>query len=215
VTRSKEFKSPIPISGLKIDNEIITCLKQPLKKDSIRFILCRHGETDHNEERKDHEPIDLEKLTTRGIAEANLVGKVIRKSGIQVDTIYSLDLRRCRQTAETIRSNITSKYNPINLEIMGIDKCDHSANYLGNIDIPDKGKVFIIVLRGACLNNMRNYLHIGIPFGDIPVYPITQNNACICVVDAKKSSAIINRNNSINNYCPWLIHTWNNTTHLE
>ena len=67
--------------------------------------IVRHGQTEANITRIIQGQLIDGPLNERGVAQAEAVGKRFQK--IHVDAVYSSPLRRARQTAAAIRSNIT------------------------------------------------------------------------------------------------------------
>jgi len=66
---------------------------------SVEIWLVRHGRTEWNEEGRVQGQLDS-KLMPRGIKQAQAFGKLLAKSGIEFDRIYSSDLGRALESAK-------------------------------------------------------------------------------------------------------------------
>ncbi len=65
----------------------------------MKLLLVRHGESEHNARINDNED---SLLTKRGERQAEYLGKSLKKQKIDINYIYSSNLKRSKQTAEII-----------------------------------------------------------------------------------------------------------------
>ena len=70
-----------------------------------RVIIVRHGQSTYNTEKRIQGRTDASSITEKGRNEASLVGKAL--SNIQFNAIYSSPLRRAKETADIIQSELT------------------------------------------------------------------------------------------------------------
>ncbi|RME62810.1 MAG: alpha-ribazole phosphatase, partial [Nitrospirae bacterium] len=70
--------------------------------DKTTLYLIRHGKTEGSDDRKYKGHIDVP-LSEEGLKQARQLGQFFKSAGIQVSGIYSSDLTRALETAETIK----------------------------------------------------------------------------------------------------------------
>jgi len=70
-----------------------------------RVIIVRHGQSTYNTEKRIQGRTDASSITEKGRNEAHLAGKAL--SNIQFNAIYSSPLRRAKETADIIQSELT------------------------------------------------------------------------------------------------------------
>ncbi len=70
-----------------------------------RVIIVRHGQSTYNTEKRIQGRTDASSITEKGSNQAHLAGKAL--SNIQFNAIYSSPLRRAKETADIIQSELT------------------------------------------------------------------------------------------------------------
>lgn len=102
----------------------------------MKLILCRHGETDQNMQRRLQGRLETE-INAHGLAQAKLVAERLREEGF--DHVFCSPLRRCRQTAAEIMAfhpGMEVKYRAELSEVSlgkysGMDRHDIEAKFPG------------------------------------------------------------------------------------
>ncbi len=107
------------------------------------LILLRHGQSKWNLENKFTGLEDVP-LTHKGIEEANNAAKLINESSIQIDLIYTSELKRAQETATIVKSKIDLHHlenNHLNIlyskalnerdygDLVGLNKIETSKKY--------------------------------------------------------------------------------------
>lgn len=88
----------------------------------MKILLVRHGESEHNAGKTDDENSPL---TKRGERQAEYLGKALKKQKIDIDYIYTSNLKRSKKTGEIISKIIEV---PIKKSFEGLD--EYPTRYL-------------------------------------------------------------------------------------
>lgn len=68
----------------------------------MKLYFFRHGETDHNVDRRIQGPLLDDPLNARGRAQAEALQLALKKDGLKLDAIYSSPLKRAFETAQAV-----------------------------------------------------------------------------------------------------------------
>lgn len=71
----------------------------------MRVLVIRHGETEFNVKNLLQGHADSP-LTSRGLAQAGLLGKYLAEQHVHIDAVWSSDLLRCSSTVERILTEL-------------------------------------------------------------------------------------------------------------
>jgi phosphoserine phosphatase len=93
------FGDPVQIESLNLTAHLGTPFPKPKKKETLRFLLVRHGETQWNREGRFQGQIDVP-LNANGQQQADQAGEFLKN--VKIDAAVSSPMARPKETAERI-----------------------------------------------------------------------------------------------------------------